>query len=85
MTTGVQFTATLTANQSVDFFTYGWPAEQDVTWLIVPTTVQPGAAHVQWSVATERDADDTITYWITVQNLTGDTFDIEGRFAILNG
>jgi hypothetical protein len=39
MTTGAQFTATLTANQSVDFFTYGWPAEQDVTWLIVPTTV----------------------------------------------
>jgi hypothetical protein len=84
MTIGVQFAATLTAHQAVDFFTWGWPQEQDVTWLVVPTTPQPGAPHVQWSVATELASDDSITYWITVQNLTADTFDIEGRFAILN-
>lgn len=84
MQIGVQFTGTLAPNQTQRWFTYGWQSDWDVSWMVVPTTAQPGSAHVQWDVATERAADNSITYWITVQNLTSDTFDFEARYAILN-
>jgi len=84
MQIGVQFTGTLAPNQTQRWFTYGWQSDWDVSWMVVPTTAQPGSAHVQWDVATERAADNSITYWITVQSLTSDTFDFEARYAILN-
>jgi hypothetical protein len=84
MQIGVQFTGTLAPNQTQRWFTYGWQSDWDVSWMVVPTTAQQGSAHVQWDVATERAADNSITYWVTVQNLTSDTFDFEARYAILN-
>ena len=84
MQIGVQFTGTLAPSEAQQWFTFGWQSDWDVSWMVVPTTAQPGSAHVQWDVATERAADNSITYWITVQNLTSDTFDFEARYAILN-
>ena len=84
MQIGVQFTGTLAPNETQQWFTYGWQSDWDVSWMVVPTTAQPGSAHVQCDVATERAADNSITYWVTVQNITSDTFDFEARYAILN-
>jgi len=84
MQIGVQFTGTLAPNEAQQWSTFGWQSDWDVSWMVVPTTAQQGSAHVQWDVATERAADNSITYWVTVQNLTSDTFDFEARYAILN-
>jgi hypothetical protein len=80
MSYGVQFRGTLAPNETQRWFTYDWPADQDVAWLVVPTTAQPGSPHVQCDVAIERAGDSTLTYWLTLQNLTGDSFDFEARY-----
>jgi hypothetical protein len=82
MQLGVQFTATMAPNQSINFFTFGWPATWDVLWQVMPTSTGT-AAQVQWTVSTELSGT-TITYWILVTNVTAATIDIEGRYAILN-
>jgi hypothetical protein len=83
MSTGVQWTGHLNPNQTQTWFTFNWPASWHVVWYMMPTT--PNAAReVNWSVAVERAANDYVTYWITVSNLTGQAIDFEGRYAILN-
>jgi hypothetical protein len=79
---GTQFTGTLTANQTVNFFTFGWQAAWNVSWMIFPTTAGP-AAQIQWTVSTQLSGA-TITYWIQVKNLTAASVNIQGRYAILN-
>ena len=44
MTTGVQFTGTLTANQTAKYTTFGWNAASYVAWYCVPTSVNATAA-----------------------------------------
>lgn len=83
MTTGVQFRATLSPNQTQRFFTFNWPATQHVLWEIVPTSARPGAAQVSWDVAIERADALHVTYWITIVNLTSVALQIEGRYAII--
>jgi hypothetical protein len=83
MAYGVQFRGTLQPNDSQQWFTYGWPADQDVAWVIVPTTAQPGSAHVDWDVAIERADPSSVTYWLTIRNLTTDVFDFEARYSAL--
>jgi hypothetical protein len=82
MTFGTQFTGTLAPNQSINYFTFGWQAAWDVSWLILPTTGGT-AAQIQWTVSTQLSGT-TITYWILVKNLTSATVNIQGRYAILN-
>ena len=82
MQIGVQFTGTLAPNQSINYFTFGWQASWDVLWQIMPTSTGSGP-QVQWTVSTELSGT-TITYWISVKNLTSAMIDIEGRYAILN-
>jgi hypothetical protein len=82
MQLGVQFTGTLAPNQSINYFTFGWPANWDVLWQVMPTSTGT-AAQTQWTVSTELSGS-TITYWILVRNLSAATIDIEGRYAILN-
>jgi hypothetical protein len=43
---GVQFRGTLQPNQSQRWFTYNWPANNDVSWMVLPTTAQAGSPHV---------------------------------------
>src|SRR5437764_1101788 len=74
----------LQPNQTQRWFTYNWPSNYDVAWMVVPTDAQPGGAHVTCDVALERTANNTFTYWLTVQNLTSDSFDFEARYNFLN-
>lgn len=80
----VQFTGTLAPNTSQQWFTFGWPAAQNVAWVAMPTTAVPGAAQIEWTVEIERADAASITYWITVQNLSGNTIDFEARYSYLN-
>ena len=60
MYTGVQFTGSLGPNASQRWFTYGWNAASHVVWYMMPTTVQPGAPEVEWSVGVERLVDTQV-------------------------
>ncbi len=84
MRVGVQFTGTVPGGQSVRWFTYNWPQAWHVIWYVVPTTPKSGAPQIEWEVQVERASADMITYWITVQNLTSDPVDVEGRYAVLS-
>ena len=83
MTTGVQFTGSLTANQTNRWFTFNWPATWHVVWYVVPTTPQT-VPEINWSVAVQRQDATNVTYWITVTNLTATPVTFEGRYAVLN-
>lgn len=80
---GVQWIGSLGPNQSGRWFTFNWPATWHVIWTIMPTT-PGGGSQLTWSVAVERASVEFVTYWITVQNLTGATVSFEGRFEILS-
>jgi hypothetical protein len=82
MNTGVQFTGTLTANQTQRWFTFNWNPAWHVVWYMMPTSTQT-VPEVSWSVAVQRADANNVTYWITVTNLTGSTVTFEGRYAIL--
>lgn len=76
----VQFTGTLGPHAVQRWFTFNWSPTQDVDWQVVPTTAKPGAPQIDWDVAIERASATTITYWITITNLSGDTIDFEARY-----
>ena len=82
MITGVQFTGTLTPNQTQRWFTFNWNPASHVVWYMMPTSPQ-SAPEVSWSVAVQRADATHCTYWITVTNLTATTVTFEGRYAIL--
>jgi hypothetical protein len=84
MWTNIQFTGTLTGNETKRWFTWGWPAGWHVVWYMVPTTPRNGAPQVDWDVAVERGDPARCTYWITVKNLTPDPVTFEGRYAVLS-
>ena len=50
----------------------------------VPTTAQAGSPHLGFDLAIERAGNNTVTYWLTIHNLTGDRFDFEARYNFLN-
>jgi len=83
MTTGVQFTASVAANQTQRWFSFNWPAAWHVIWYVVPTSPQ-SVAEINWSVAVERQDANYCTYWLTVSNLTGTPVTFEGRYAVLS-
>jgi hypothetical protein len=83
MTTGVQFTGTLTANQSQRWYTFNWNPANYILWTVVPTSTTAAGQEVTWSVAVQRVTATTCTYWITVSNLTAATITFEARYAIL--
>jgi hypothetical protein len=49
----------------------------------VPTTPQPGAPQIRWTVEVERASDDAVTYWVGVTNLTDQPVGVEGRYTVL--
>jgi hypothetical protein len=55
-----------------------------MTWTVVPTAVRNGAPEIELDVAVERASPTTVTYWITIRNLTSAPVDIESRYAIYN-
>jgi hypothetical protein len=84
MVVGVQIADTMPPNASIDYFTFGWDPAWDVLWMVVPTTPAPGAPQVEWNVAVERGSDTSVTYHVTITNLTAAPLGVEGRYAILN-
>jgi hypothetical protein len=83
MTTGVQFTGTLAANASQQWFTWGWNPAWHVVWYMMPVTPKPGAPELSWTVSLERANATQVTYWLTVKNLTSSSITFEGRYAIM--
>lgn len=84
MWTGVQFTGSLAAGQTQQWFTFNWPTAWHVVWYMMPTSPQSGAPQLDWDVAVERADANNCTYWLTVKNLTAATVDFEGRYAVLS-
>lgn len=84
MIVGVQIADTMDPHAVIDYYTWGWDPELDVVWMVVPTSPTPGQPQVEWDVAVERAADNTITYHVTITNLTSVPLGVEGRYAILN-
>ncbi len=80
---GVQFTGTISANQTQRWFTFRWPAYWHVVWTVVPTSVRPGGPQIEWKVQVERASDQYITYWVSITNLTPVPVSIEARYAVL--
>ncbi len=81
---GVQFTGTLAARASGNWFTFNWPAQWHVVWTVVPTTPAAGAPQIGWRTRVERSSNDFASYWINVTNLTNAQVGFEARFAVLN-
>jgi hypothetical protein len=84
MVVGVQIADTMPANATIDYFTWGWDPSLDVVWTVVPTTQSTGQPQVEWNVAIERASDTSVTYHVTITNLTPSDLGVEGRYAILN-
>ena len=80
---GVQFTGTLTANQSQTWYTFNWPAWWQTVWTVMPTSVNTAGAQVTWSVAVQRASGAYITYWVTVTNKTNTPITFEARYQAL--
>lgn len=81
---GRQWSGTITAGQSHDWYTWGWPATWHVVWTVMPTTPQLGVPALTWNVRVERASAEYVTYWITVTNVSGANVNFDGRFCILS-
>ena len=81
---GVQWTGTIPANGTQNWFTFNWPATWHVLWTVMPTTPRPGAPELWFDVRVERANVEFATYWIQVRNLTPVAVTFEGRYAILS-
>ena len=79
---GTQFTYTLSANETVDFYTFNWPEYWFVVWEMAPTTAAT-AEEVRWNVEIQRASGSYVTYWISVTNLTSAPVGIQGRYTVL--
>jgi hypothetical protein len=84
MYTGVQFTGSLTANQTQRWFTFNWNPASHMVWYMMPITPNATGAELNWSVAVQRADAGHVTYWITVTNMTATPITFEGRYAVLN-
>lgn len=81
---GTQWFGLIEGNQTLRWFTWGWPARMHVLWNIMALTPCPGAPQLKWSVAVERYNATDCTYWITVNNLSADRVRLAGRYDILS-
>jgi len=80
---GVQFTGSLTPNQTQRWFTFNWPATWHMVWTVMPTSVA-AVPQLTWNVTVQRASAEFVTYWITVTNLTPAPVTFEARYAILS-
>jgi hypothetical protein len=80
---GVQWTDTMGANETIDYYTWGWPASWNVVWMPMATSPDVGVPEISWKVQVERSTPYFLTYHVVITNLTGAPVGIEGRYAIL--
>jgi hypothetical protein len=84
MSVGVQFTGTVAPSATQRWFTFNWNPQSHVEWNVVPTTPNPGAPQIEWSVEVQRSSATAVTYWISVHNLTTVPVGIEARYSIMS-
>lgn len=82
---GIQWRGQIPARATQRWFTFRWPSILHVVWTVMPTSPRPGGPQLSWDVDVERASGDYTTYWITVQNLTDQMIDFEGRYCIIGG
>jgi hypothetical protein len=80
---GKQFTGTVAANASHRWFTFNWPAWQQVFWTVMPTTVDTASPQLTCSVEVQRSSGAFITYWITIANTTNVPVTFDARYEVL--
>jgi hypothetical protein len=76
MPIGKQFTGSLQSGQYWEWYTWGWPRDLFVNWSVRPSTGQVGNVTLR-ALAVEVVADGTLTYHLTVWNVSAHpiTFD----------
>jgi hypothetical protein len=79
---GTQWTDTVPAGWTIDYYTWGWPACWDVVWTPMATTPDVGVPEISWKVKVER-SPYFLTYHIFITNHASVPVSIEGRYAIL--
>lgn len=84
MRVGTLFQGTVAAGVTRSWFTHSWNPADHVVWTVVPVNAGPGAPQLEWTVKVQRASATTITYWITIHNLSAASVDFEARYAILN-
>lgn len=85
---GTQFSGTVGANATGNWFTHSWPSHWFVVWTVMPTApVVDGNAQLELTVRTSRQADRAnarlVKYHLSVRNLTGGPVNFEGRYEVL--
>src|SRR5664279_3274388 len=80
---GTQFTGTVAANASPRWFTFNWPAWQQVAWTVMPTTIDTANPQLSCSVAVQRTSGAFITYWICLLYTSSVPVNFEGRYEVL--
>lgn len=78
---GTQFSGALNPGQSQTWFTFNWPANWVIQWIMQPTTA---GGKIKWDVAVERGGNNTFTYWLTVSNVGSIATNFDGKYAILS-
>lgn len=81
---GVQFTGSVPAGGTQEWFTHSWPACWHVTWTVGSRSLTAPGPDLRWRVRVERSSRERITYWIAVTNLESVPVEVEGRYAILS-
>lgn len=84
MRVNTQFTGTVPAGTTKTWFTHSWNPDLHVVWYILPVTPGPGAPQIEWSVRVQRATATSLTYHLSVTNLSASAVDIEARYAVLN-
>jgi glutaminase-like protein len=80
---GTQWFGLIEGNQTQKWFTFGWPADRQMEWNIMPLTPCPNAPQLTWDVTVERADPSHVTYWISVKNLSADRVRFAGRYNFM--
>lgn len=84
MKVSTQFTGSVPAGGTKTWFTHSWDPASHVLWTVVPVSPAPGAPQVEWTVKVQRASETSLTYYVTVRNLTAAAVDVEGRYAVVS-
>lgn len=85
---GTQFSGTVAANSTGNWFTHSWPSHWYVHWTVMPTApVVDGNAQLELTVRTSRQADRAnarlVKYHLSVTNVTGGPVNFQARYEVL--
>jgi hypothetical protein len=76
---GTQATTTLSAGQTRTFFTFNWPTDEIVYWIVHPTTTN---GRVNWTVDIRLADNGRFIYYFSVTNTGSTTTSVEIKYVI---